>query len=821
MKPRSALPLLVMLLMAAGPAVAAPSERPTVKAVRIARPPGIDGKLEEAVWQKVPVTDSFTQKFPRESAAPEEKTRMRVAYDDEAVYVGIECEQRLAPVVSRLTRRDRVIEADWVSVTIDTRSDGKSAFDFTVNAAGVLVDTIRFDDNNSSAEWDENWDARTTVTESGWSAEFRLPLRILRFSTLPVQSWGFQVRRYVSHRQEIDEWAFIPRSSAAEVSMYGRLDDLRDVRPGTHLELSPFVVGRYRRRDARPELLASGSDVSGSAGIDLKWHPSQELTLDAALLPDFAQVEADQVVLNLTSFETNHPEKRRFFQEGIDTFTSPEVQLLYTRRIGRAPPPLELGLGERLVDVPEPATIIGALKLTGHLGPSWEVGMLSALAASNEVEVQLPDGSRQRRVVDPLAAYSALRIKRGVGDNGHVGFTGTSVVRAHPAGAIRETNAHVGSLDWRWRSPAGDYTTVGQLSASLLQGGAPRLMPDGTRIQSGDVGTSSRLVLAKDGGQHWLWEIWGAADGRKLETNDLGYLDRAGQFGGGGSLTYRTLERWRGIIETSTELSPIYLSNYDRLPVWRALELESKVRLTSFWSLGAELQWRPTRFEDREVGDGTALERPGATGLSVEIESDPRAAVSARLAGWVERSRGHTLRGEADVLFRVLPALDLEVMPRVLSSKDEPRYAVTTEAGTHVFGRLRASSADVTLRATYTFTPRLTLQAYAQLFLAARHYTALSTAGPAGARAVVHLADLRPLGEPLAENPDSEEAALNTNVVLRWEFRSGCVLHLVYTRAQAPTVDLERDQRARLRVGSVRRAPAADVVLLKIGYWWG
>jgi hypothetical protein len=221
------------------------------------------------------------------------------------------------------------------------------------------------------------------------------------------------------------------------------------------------------------------------------------------------------------------------------------------------------------------------------------------------------------------------------------------------------------------------------------------------------------------------------------------------------------------------------------------------------------------------VGDGTALERPGATGLSVEIESDPRAAVSARLAGWVERSRGHTLRGEADVLFRVLPALDLEVMPRVLSSKDEPRYAVTTEAGTHVFGRLRASSADVTLRATYTFTPRLTLQAYAQLFLAARHYTALSTAGPAGARAVVHLADLRPLGEPLAENPDSEEAALNTNVVLRWEFRSGCVLHLVYTRAQAPTVDLERDQRARLRVGSVRRAPAADVVLLKIGYWWG
>src|SRR5213075_2860383 len=131
--------------------------------------------------------------------------------------------------------------------------------------------------------------------------ELRIPLRILRFSATAVQSWGFQARRYVSERRETDEWAFIPRSTAGEVSRYGHLDGLQDLKAGHALELVPFLKGRVRRRDVQGAQLASGSDVMGSAGLDLKWHPSQELTLDAAVLPDFAEVEADRVVLNLTN----------------------------------------------------------------------------------------------------------------------------------------------------------------------------------------------------------------------------------------------------------------------------------------------------------------------------------------------------------------------------------------------------------------------------------------------------------------------------------------------------------------------------------------
>jgi hypothetical protein len=155
-------------------------------------PPKIDGVLDDIAWKESRVTGAFTQKFPAEATPPGEKTTLRIVYDDEAIYVSFDCEQVKTPIVRRLTRRDRIVEADWVSIGLDTKGDGKSAFEFTVNAAGVLADALRFDDTNISTDWDEIWDARTTVHEKGWTAEMKIPLRVLRFSSAHEQSWGLQ-----------------------------------------------------------------------------------------------------------------------------------------------------------------------------------------------------------------------------------------------------------------------------------------------------------------------------------------------------------------------------------------------------------------------------------------------------------------------------------------------------------------------------------------------------------------------------------------------------------------------------------------------------
>jgi hypothetical protein len=239
------------------------------------------------------------------------------------------------------------------------------------------------------------------------------------------------------------------------------------------------------------------------------------------------------------------------------------------------------------------------------------------------------------------------------------------------------------------------------------------------------------------------------------------------------------------------------------------------------WAL---LDGTTAHFDDREVGDGAALERPGGGELILGVESDPRARVWGHLQVVGQQlTEGRSFRANLSLLFRVLPQLDLELDPEVLLTRGSYRYATTLPSGDYLFGKLDARSVGAVLRATYTFTPQLSLQTYAQVFLAARHYADLASFSPAnlGPRPTIRMRDLTPGAPTPEENPDTQEGAINANVVLRWEFRAGSLLYLVYTREQAPDVSLEPGQKGHLDLRSVRRNPAADAILLKLSYWWG
>jgi hypothetical protein len=401
---------------------------PRLPAMRATQAPTIDGKLDDAVWQAAPAEQRFVQKSPRDGGPPSEGTVMRVLYDDDALYVAFDCVQQRAPVVARLARRDHPVESDFVAISIDTRRDGTSAFEFSVNAAGAVSDGIRFDDTKLSTDWDEVWEARTGRTERGWSAELRIPLRILRFDVLEDQEWGFQARRYISMLQETIEWSHIPLTTAGEVSHYGRLAGLRKLAPGRRLELRPFVVARSSWAD-----LAQDAALEGglSAGLDLRVHLTQNLTLDAAFYPDFAQAESDPSVLNLSTFENEYPETRAFFIAGFDVFQTP-IPLLYSRRIGLAPQAPAVRDGETAAS-PRPTKIYAAGKLAGTLGSRVTVGALAAVTGRNDVDVQATGPETpSSRLAAPLAAQEALRLRVALGQNAYLGLFGTAVTRFEP-----------------------------------------------------------------------------------------------------------------------------------------------------------------------------------------------------------------------------------------------------------------------------------------------------------------------------------------------------------------------------------------------------
>ena len=817
-------------------------------AVRVTAKPNLDGRLDDAVWAQSRGVSAFTQQAPNGGAPPSEATTLRVLYDDDALYLGFDCSQTHTPVVGRLTRRDQDSESDWVWFNVDSRRDGRTAAFFAVNVAGVMADGTSRDTPNgvtTSWEWDENWEAWTARTPGGWSAEIRIPLRILRFSSgLPVQSWGFSAQRVIAARLETDVWPFVPREAANPMEYFGRLSDLRDVKPREPLELRPFVLGQVRRLGADPSMTVSGFDEGASAGLDAKLHLGQSVTLDAAVRPDFAQVEADELTYNfINRYEIFYPEKRPLFLEGAEQFVTP-LQLFYSRRIGASPatPALQTNLGqmEQLVSVPAAATIYGAAKLIGRLGDKWTVGTFSALTSRNDyqVVVKTTDGASQTvqsRTAEPLTAFNVLRLRRDIGGGAQVGLLGTattrfedpdaSMTRGCPSGVLPSPalprcfrDAYVGGLDGLWRSPSGNYLASAQLVGGIVQHGQPEQQLDGTWIGSGSRGLGGWVRLAKDGGSPLLADLTYTGLGRWLTFNDLGYMPRQNLHEVKAGLELRTLAPGPVTLERHLRLDVTTDRNLDGLDLGTLVELGATARLRNFWTLHLSAEASPARFDDREVGDGTALQRALFVGSKGEVSTDPLRVWSFDLKGEVRfMASAFYVTAQSAATLRPLPQLELSLIPQATYSQGEPRFI--WHSATSAFGRQRASSAGATLRTSYTFTPRLSLQTYTQLFLTAEHYDSFFDA-PRGPGVRVRLTDLTPYaGGPILD-ADYEEAALNMNVVLRWEYRLGSTLFLVYSRSQAPAVGLASGEPAALRFGDVTRVPAIDMLLVKLSFWW-
>ena len=293
----------------------------------------------------------FVQRDPDEGVPASEATEVRIAYDDEAMYVAARMHDR-GTVTSRLGRRDMVnTSSDWFRVSLDSYYDRRSAFRFEVNPAGVRRDSaISGGGGNAGADgdlaWDAVWDAAATIDADGWTAEMRIPFSQLRFTAADEQTWGLQLERLIDRRQELSMFSFTPKSEQGGVPSFGDLTGLRGLRPGRKLELLPYVLsqGTFQPESSNP--FVSERDMDAAAGLDARYRITSNLTLTATANPDFGQVEVDPAVINLTAFETRFEERRPFFVEGASSFrfggtvggpSAAAASVLYSRRIGRAP----------------------------------------------------------------------------------------------------------------------------------------------------------------------------------------------------------------------------------------------------------------------------------------------------------------------------------------------------------------------------------------------------------------------------------------------------------------------------------------------------
>jgi hypothetical protein len=430
------LPLLLAMVVSSAEHEAA---KPRVTAAPLAAGPQLDGDvLDDPVWRDVSVASAFWQTTPDEGQPASQPTELRVAYTADTLYVAIVCREADArDVVVADSRRDGSLEdSDSVELLFDTFQDRQNGFLFGTNPAGMEYDAQITREATTEAgynlNWDGAWQVRTKLGEFGWSAEFAIPWKTLRYGFAREQAWGLNVERNIRRRKESAYWAPLPRQyGIARVSEAGVLEGLRPPSQ-RNLKVTPYVLGESTDTAFRD------GEAHGRAGGDLKWSATPSLTLDLTVNTDFAQVESDEEQVNLNRFNLFFPEKRPFFLENAGFFTMGvpgQVDLFFSRRIGIGPDG-------------EVVPILGGGRLSGRtLG--LNVGLLN-------MQTKRVEG------VTPAQNFTAVRVERELANRSGIAALFTNRTATGDGSVAGDTGRTYGA---EGRLGLGEHTTLSAYAA--------------------------------------------------------------------------------------------------------------------------------------------------------------------------------------------------------------------------------------------------------------------------------------------------------------------------------------------------------------------
>jgi hypothetical protein len=394
--------------------LASPDARRTLLAVETTEPPTIDGLLDEALWQRIEPATGFIQSDPIEGQTATEQTEVRVAFDKDFLYIAARClDSDPSGVIVNEIRKDFVPrEQDAFEVLLDTFLDRRNGFDFSTNAAGARSDTqIANEGRDVNTNWDAVWWVAGARTAEGWSAEFKIPFKTLRYEGGPGHDWGINFSRRIRRKNEVTYWSPVSRAfSIYRASSEGDLTGLPALRPGRNMRLKPYILDGATRNVG-----ASEFDNDFKAGLDFKAGVTPSMALDLTVNPDFAQAEADEQQVNLTQFSLFYPEKREFFLENAGIFYVGDIPR-NQRQVARFRPPEEdllLFFSRRigLTDAGEQVPLYGGARLTGRAG-AYGLGFMTMQS--------------QDLVEGPSENYTVARVRRDILANSDVGAIVTS-----------------------------------------------------------------------------------------------------------------------------------------------------------------------------------------------------------------------------------------------------------------------------------------------------------------------------------------------------------------------------------------------------------
>jgi hypothetical protein len=842
---------------------------PVVHAVRRAGRLAIDGRLDEEVWASAVVATGFLQTEPNEGQPSTERTEVWVLYDEDAIYIGARLWDATGDVRQRLGRRDSyLMDSDWFQVMLDSHHDHLTAYQFSINPAGVKRDEIQNGSRND-ASWDAVWDGAATVDAEGWSVEMRIPFSQLRFSGQDAHVWGIQFSRRINRLQEVSVLAFTPRRDRGGVARFGHLNGIREIGQGRRWEIMPYTLARAEYTPVGAgNPFRDGSDFFGGVGLDAKYRLTSALTIDATVNPDFGQVEVDPAMVNLSAFEQSLQEKRPFFVEGADIFRFGDARLFYSRRIGRAPQGA-LPSGTAFSDRPDAAPILGAAKITGRTTNGWSIGFLEAVAGQTSAAWQNRAGELGETIVEPATNYAIGRVIRDLrGGQTQLGAIGTAVHRDVSGTDLDRqlrSTAYAGGVDFTHEFLNRTWSAEGVFAYSHVLGSPEAMLR--TQLQSSRyyqrpdaehltldpsmttmTGYAAKVDVGRRAGLHWRGEASMMVVSPGFEINDMGFLTGVDRVNAGGNLTYVQSTPTRRFRNYRISTGPQFNWNTGGDFIGGRVNVSTNMQFLNFWGANVNLNKRVVGYDDRLTRGGPLARDRAGQSIGGMINSDSRRSVSGRMNwnySWGGGDEGGTRLG-FHVSMRPAEYWSMSIGPSWNRSFTSHQYvtAVTDSVKTATFGRryifteLNQETVSMETRVNVNFTSTLSFELFAQPFISTADYGALAELEAARTGRLLQYgrdigsmtydADTRTyhidpdLGGPArkftVQDRDFNTVSLRGNAVLRWEYRPGSTLYLVAQQRRAengvdPQLDLWRDARGLLR------GQANTMFVAKVNYW--
>jgi hypothetical protein len=862
---------LALLILVALSAVAS-ADDVRAHAVRRTCELTIDGKLDEPCWQSAPKHGGFVQHFPTFGAKPDHDTQFAVMFDDAAMYVGVWCSDDHPELIrALLTRRDVDAVADEVLIGFDSYHDRRTAYVFQINAAGVQRDLLLYDDQNGDDTWDAVWTGDSKITAHGWTAELRIPLNQLRFAA-GEREWGFQVERIVGRTQEQSTWSPWPRTAPQIVSKFGLLDGIDQIPPKQRLELLPYgTIGFDAPPGGTGDPLNTKLAPKGGVGLDVKYGLGPAFTLSASINPDFGQVEQDPSAVNLSPNQLFFAERRPFFLEGTDLFKlfignndgGPEGQF-YSRRIGAAPnlPNVPFNFTQQ----PDATTIYGAAKLTGKTKDGWSIGVLDAVTGGESIQyIDLNNATVKSTVAVPTN-YAVGRVKHDFADGGvTVGLSATAVDRALGDSGLASQLADQAytsgaQIQSRWDNNAwvanasllGSYVHGSPDAIALLQETNRHLFqrPDATDVNFDPTRTSidgfglSYKIGRFGDTKHWSFLFGGDLRSPGLELNDIGYQNSSDRFIPFLWGQYHENDPGPQFLNWNISADVFTLSNFEPTLVTYGFESNGNAQLANYWSMGYYVQVAGAGWDTVALRGGPALRLNPATNSNLYIQTDPRKrlVLAANAFGQWDWTAEAT-QGEVDLTatIQARPNLDLTLGPTFMERDDPMQYVAqsTDTAGQlhYITAAIHQVTTSLTFRLDWTFSPHLTLQAYAQPFVATGRYFDFKDVNNPHAssfRDRFHVLG----GNEIAESngveyvdyngayydfskPDFAFLQLRSTVVLRWEYLPGSTVFVIWNHGRTGSLDDGRFLPGHDFNTLATDTPGDNLVMVKVNYWIG